>query len=832
MIDAGAGKRLHGVMHSTTSSQAAPSPRLGITGFILATSLALAAASFPANLQAAATEPYGLDSMAQFARLPYLKLDTLAGGQSSFDRAAHNADFCQFLYTNGAEKVLLDVVGPGTVYRLWFTGFNQASDNIKVYFDGETTPRINLLLRDMFNGTHTPFLSPLVGDEVVSSGGFYCYLPLPFRRSIRITSNGTAGSFYYNIGYHIYSPDTSVTSWTGTEDSSAVRNLWTNAGVDPKHNPHNRTVSSAFNLAAGRSHVLLDTPGPASISSIKLRVPGAEPPPPAPSKTDGGRAHKGYSQFTMAINPANHGVTLTRRLDHGIGNQMANVYVDGVLAGTWSDPDSDPTYNWRDSSFAIPPALTANKSAIAVKVSFVRSDLDWNEFYYWAYSSINGSNVLTDSLDVGDTVSERSHGYLIAGQSWEGTRTFQYPPADTASTAAYLLSNLWLKISFDGEAIPSVFAPIGSFFALGQFASYAVRSLPVGLDAGSNLYCYFPMPFARRATVELVSRRPIVTTNIQCQVAYCPFKDSFANVGYFKTQFRSELPTTNGLDLVFLDTAGAGHLVGVVESMMGPRNRSYLEGNERFYVDGSFSPAISGTGTEDFYNAGWYFNHGVFTLPTHGNPVHLSDSKYDYTTAYRLFLSDAIPFRNHIRAGIEHGPADDVPINVWTLAYYYCQPSARALLADRLQIGDPTSETAHSYSIKTSTWSGSQTFTYEWQGDFSSLVATHTGRAQRGYSEFTLSLPPANAGAILRRQFDQGVPGQRANVYVDGALVGPWYRAGGNPHHRWRDDDFMIPARFTSGKSAIRIKLEPMTPAVDWNEFIYTLYALAANEKK
>jgi hypothetical protein len=77
--------------------------------------LFLSATVAPAMVQAAATEPYGLAALAQFERLPYLKLDTLAGGQSSFDRAAHNGDFCQFLCTNGTEKVLLDLVGPGTV---------------------------------------------------------------------------------------------------------------------------------------------------------------------------------------------------------------------------------------------------------------------------------------------------------------------------------------------------------------------------------------------------------------------------------------------------------------------------------------------------------------------------------------------------------------------------------------------------------------------------------------------------------------------------------------------------------------------------------------------
>ena len=67
------------------------------------------------NAKGAATEPYGLDGMSQFDRLPYLKLDTIAGGQSSFDRKGGNGDFSNFLYSQGTEKVLagFDRAGDG-----------------------------------------------------------------------------------------------------------------------------------------------------------------------------------------------------------------------------------------------------------------------------------------------------------------------------------------------------------------------------------------------------------------------------------------------------------------------------------------------------------------------------------------------------------------------------------------------------------------------------------------------------------------------------------------------------------------------------------------------
>jgi len=359
---------------------------------------------------------------------------------------------------------------------------------------------------------------------------------------------------------------------------------------------------------------------------------------------------------------------------------------------------------------------------------------------------------------------------------------------------------------------------------MGQFASYSTRALPVGLDANTNLYCYYPMPFARRATVQLISQRTSATTNVECTIKYKPFTDSFTNVGYFKTAFNYELPTTNGLDINMLDVEGSGHLVGVVENMMGPTSRAYLEGDERFYVDDSLSPAFYGTGTEDFYNGGWYFNHGLFTLPSHGNPAHVADSSYDRTTAYRLFIQDAIPFRKHIRAGIEHGTGNSVSENTWTLAYYYYQPADRAQLTDQLDVGNAASETAHLYTINTATWSGSRTYSYD--GNFDDVNITDDGRAHKGYSQFTMTLSPTNAGAILRRRFDQGIANQAANVFVDGRLAGEWYWAGSNAVHNWRENNFMIPASFTSGKSSTQIKVVFLSSSNDWNEFTYSLYSL------
>ncbi|RKX45309.1 MAG: hypothetical protein DRP64_04915 [Verrucomicrobia bacterium] len=726
---------------------------------------------------------------------------------------------------------MLDLKGPGTVYRIWSTGFVPATDTVKVYFDGESTPRINMLLKDLFLGSNAPFLSPLVGDDDVSSGGFYCYLPLPFNESIKmVTSASATGLFFYNIGYDRYSPDTSVTTWTGAENSTAPRDLWNNAGVDPKSNAGNITVANTFSLAAGATQTLLDVSGPRSISSIQLKIPGisrdSEPPPA--TITDDGRAFTGYSQFRMALNSANTGATLVRRLDYGIADQTARVYVDGALVGIWENAGVDGGNRWRNEGFPIPSGFTAGKNSITIKIEFISSAIDWNEFTYWAYSTLGGTDPLTDTLDVGNPSSESSHNYEINGQTWSGTGSFTYPLpfSETSLATMDILNNLWLKISFDDETNPSVHAPLGSFFGMGQFGANNVQALPVGIDANDNLYCYFPMPFSRRAVVQLVSQHPSAAIDVDFEIRHKPFTEPFASVGYFTTHFQPQIPSTNGTDLILLDVEGCGHFLGVVQSMTGPISRWHLEGDERIYVDDSNTPVVYGTGKEDFYNAGWYFNRGLFTLPTHGNSAHFSDveADTDYTTAYRLFIADAIPFRKHIRVGIEHGGGNEIPETCTTLAYYYYKPNNMVVLTDLLNVGNTTSESAHSYTIGNQTWSSVATFQYE--GDHDDVDISDVGRAHQGYSQFTMALQPTNAGAILRRRLDYHIADQQATVSVDGVLVGTWYQAGSNPFHGWREDDFMIPAAYTAGKNTITVKVQFVSSAVDWNEFHYALYTV------
>jgi hypothetical protein len=145
-----------------------------------------------------------------------------------------------------------------------------------------------------------------------------------------------------------------------------------------------------------------------------------------PATTDTGRHTTGTSELSLAIDPANRGVLLRRKLDYAFPDQRAEVFVapdDGADectaftdAGTWytagsttgvySNPNGelDPftpvvqvsNRQWRDDEFLLPRQLTAGHGRIRVRLVFSPSNLPltpetplapqaWSEYRYTAY---------------------------------------------------------------------------------------------------------------------------------------------------------------------------------------------------------------------------------------------------------------------------------------------------------------------------------------------------------------------------------------------------------------------------------------------------------------
>lgn len=245
-----------------------------------------------------------------------------------------------------------------------------------------------------------------------------------------------------------------------------------------------------------------------------------------------------------------------------------------------------------------------------------------------------------------------------------------------------------LKIYWDGEPGPSVEAPIGDFFGC-PFGLTFFESVPFGSTV-KGFYSNWPMPFSRsaRLVVDNGSRFSPLTVRAAMAVQEDRMLVEGPNVLRFHAKWSRAL-TESGKPHTILVAQGRGHFVGVSLAMLGP-DLHFLEGDEQIYVDGAEQPCIHGTGTEDYFNGGWYFNHGLFALPYHGLTV--KEEKPGRIVAYRLHLPDLIPFRNDIRVQIEHGPANNVAgCDYASVAYWYqSEPHAETFVippAAQIELG-------------------------------------------------------------------------------------------------------------------------------------------------
>jgi hypothetical protein len=121
-----------------------------------------------------------------------------------------------------------------------------------------------------------------------------------------------------------------------------------------------------------------------------------------------------------------------------------------------------------------------------------------------------------------------------------------------------------------------------------------------------------------------------------------------------------------------LEATGRGHYVGTLLSMQPERGRhfSYLEGDERVFVDGEREPSVIGTGTEDYFSSGWYYITGEYSAPYHG--VTVKDPETGRINTYRWHIEDPIPFRRSLRFDIEHGGTNDTPgVEYSSVAFWY-----------------------------------------------------------------------------------------------------------------------------------------------------------------
>ena len=262
-----------------------------------------------------------------------------------------------------------------------------------------------------------------------------------------------------------------------------------------------------------------------------------------------------------------------------------------------------------------------------------------------------------------------------------------------ASRDPHHLKALVLRMYWDGEATPSVEAPIGDFFGLGLGEYFLYQSTPLLVAPEKALNCFFPMPFQKHARITVTNEGSEKVDAFYFNIDYRSYPGPLpADTLYFHAQYRQAAPNkgwtnqwrSNGDALVnqkknltgednyvWLEATGKGHFVGVTMSVLENQDGWWGEGDDMFFIDGETTPSINGTGSEDYFSGAWDFGSHPFSYPLFGAPVKGDESAGSRSSVYRFHLDSPIPFTRSLRASIEHGHANVRSDNYFSVAYWY-----------------------------------------------------------------------------------------------------------------------------------------------------------------
>ncbi len=348
------------------------------------------------------------------------------------------------------------------------------------------------------------------------------------------------------------------------------------------------------------------------------------------------------------------------------------------------------------------------------------------------------------------------------------------------------LRELALRITFDGEAEPAVWAPLGDFFGTAPGINL-YKSLPLGMTE-EGFYCFWYMPFAREARVEIVNDGKSVR-HVTAEVTHAPLARPASEYARFHAKWHRDafLPTEKGrnIEWTMLTTEGAGRFVGVNLHVWNPKGGWWGEGDEMFYVDGEKFPSTFGTGSEDYFGYAWC-NPTPFVNCYHNQPFNSGDNR-GHASVNRWHIGDNVPFQNAFTATIEKYFPNDRPTLYAATAYWYLAPGGKdpytpQPLEQRLGYFDLNAPEpfvargaveGETMKVLACTGGGTQAQNLGgFEGQWSRSVHLWWTGAKPG-DKLTLALPVQKAGRYaLKAQFTKAVDYGIVQLWLDGKKLG------------------------------------------------------------
>jgi len=223
------------------------------------------------------------------------------------------------------------------------------------------------------------------------------------------------------------------------------------------------------------------------------------------------------------------------------------------------------------------------------------------------------------------------------------------------------LKGLNLQVFYDGKTQAAIDVPMAYFFGAGELrADY--NSLPLGADSNDGFYCYWPMPFRESVLVRLVN-----TTASPIAIDGAKVEYELKQLGHhtcYLNAVENYTVRSNHTYHNILSTTGTGHYVGdLLYVAQDYDSFGMLEGDDVIYSDGEL--VQYGTGLEDTYNGGAYYNwvavindepEGPYpqsaTRPMNGI-LYVNKAATSRADQYRWRIADCMPFRDSIEVNVE-----------------------------------------------------------------------------------------------------------------------------------------------------------------------------------
>lgn len=438
-------------------------------------------------------------------------------------------------------------------------------------------------------------------------------------------------------------------------------------------------------------------------------------------------------------------------------------------------------------------------------------------------------------------------GASVSLPTLKGPGTVRYVQVSVSPFDITTLHALALKVQVDGSSEPQIEVPLADVFGDGLEVR-PISSLDFGMNPATQTgYLTLPIPYSRDAKILVTSS----TRSAAVAVRAWNTPGSSTSERLYGQQLVTQ--TRLGQDFPVLHAAGSGHLASYVMDVSDPDTplsgesggQWFMEGDERVYVNGLRSPSIYGTGTEDEFDGGYYFNQGPFTLPFNGaGPLGTTSATQGGTqSAYRIYGDDGVIWSNALDLGQQAGGDNErLPERATATTFSYRGPQVLSP-ADRVNFGDPASEAAHHLTGAVSQANLDAYFEGNRDGTIPASTVVFgglyypsppppvspdsysaNGIAFRSPISVTLHVPANNHGVVLRRLQDQDTPAP-VEVTLNGKPVGVWPGADfqGNSSKRWLETDYELPGVLTTGRSALVITLAPTGAAAT----AYSLQALA-----